>query len=181
MSHDRLNRLRQKIVAELKKLFWVFLYLFVWLALFAAHESLVLNERHLLFHEGFALINAWLLAKVVVVAEAFHVADNLKHKPLIYAISVKSAVFSVLLIAFYILEGVLVGLWRGETLAESVPAIGGGTFRGIFVVGLIVFVALIPFFALRELGRDIGNDALREKLLGRPRLARNGSSGAKRS
>jgi hypothetical protein len=93
----------------------------------------------------------------------FHVADNLKRKPLIYPIIFKSAIFSVILISFYILEEVLVGMWHGKTLANSMPAIGGGSLEGILVVGIIMFVVLMPFFALGEIGRDIGDDKLYEQ------------------
>ena len=125
-------------------------------------SSIVLNEQNLIYHQGFAIINAWLLAKVMLIAEMFHVADNLKHKPLIYPIAFKSAVFSVILISFYILEEVLVGVWHGKTLANSMPTVGGGRLVGILLVGFIMFVVLMPFFALRELGRDIGDDKLYE-------------------
>lgn len=149
-------------LTEARKLFWVFLYLWVLLGLFAIHKSIVLNEQNLFYHQGFAIINAWLLAKVMLIAEMFHVADNLKHKPLIYPIAFKSAVFSVILISFYILEEVLVGVWHGKTLANSMPAVGGGRLVGILLVGFTMFVVLMPFFALRELGRDIGDDKLYE-------------------
>jgi hypothetical protein len=36
---------------------------------------------------------------------------------------------------------------------------------GILAVGLIVFVALIPFFAFSEIGRVMGEDKLRSLLL----------------
>ena len=98
----------------------------------------------------------------MLTAEIFHVADNLQHKPLIYPIVFKSVVFAVLLISFYLLEEVLLGLWHGKTVAESIPTLGGGTLKGIFGVGFIVFIVLMPFFALREFGRVIGEDKLYE-------------------
>jgi len=36
--------------------------------------------------------------------------------------------------------------------------------EGILVVGVIMFVCLMPFFALREVGRVIGDDKLHELL-----------------
>jgi hypothetical protein len=162
MSNEILNRVMLRGLAEGKKLFWIFLYLWILLGLFSVHKSLVLNEQHLFYHQGFAVINAWLLAKVMLTAEIFHVADNLKHKPLIYPIVFKSAVFSMILVSFYILEEILLGLWRAKTIAESIPAVGGGSLKGILVVGFIMFVVLMPFFALREFGRDIGDDKLYE-------------------
>jgi hypothetical protein len=162
MSDNILNRIGQKGLEEGKRLFWIFLYLWALLGLFSIHKSLVLNEPNLFWHQGFALINAWLLAKVMITAEIFHVADNLKHKPLIYPILFKSVVFAALLVSFYLLEEILMGLWHGETIAESIPAVGGGSLKGILVVGFMMFIVLMPFFALRELGRVVGEIELYE-------------------
>lgn len=163
MLNEQLNRLKQKSIAEGRRLLWIFIYLWVLLGLFAVHKSIVLNEPHLFYDEGFAFINAWLLAKIMLVAEEFHLADNLKHKPLIYPIVFRSAAFSLILIAFYFFEEILVGMWRGKTFAASIPALGGGSLEGIFVVGMIMLVALTPFFALREIARDVGDDKLYEQ------------------
>lgn len=160
MRNESLNRARQRGLAEARKLFWIFLYLWVLLGLFAIHKSIILNELHFFYHQGFAFINAFLLAKVMLTAEIFHVGDNLKHKPLIYPIVFKSAIFSVILISFYILEEVLVGMRHGQTFSKSIPTLGGGGVDGILVVGIIMFVVLMPFFALREFARDIGDDKL---------------------
>jgi hypothetical protein len=160
MLNERFNRIKQKGIEEARKLFWIFVYLWALLSLFAVHKALVLNEPSLFYHGGFAVINAWLLAKVMLAAEMLHIADNLKHKPLIYPIVFKSAVFSVILISFYYIEEIVVAMWKGETFADSVPAIG---LKGELVVAMIMFVVLMPFFALRELGRDIGADKLYEQ------------------
>lgn len=164
VSNEHLNRVKRKAVTEGRKLLWIFLYLWVLLGLFAVHRSIVLNEPNLFFHQGFAVINAFLLAKVMFTAETFHVADNLKGKPLIYPIVFKSTVFSVLLIGFYIIEieEVIIGKWHGKTFSDSIPVIGGGSLERILVVGIIMFVSLTPFFALREVGRVIGDDKLYE-------------------
>jgi hypothetical protein len=87
-----------------------------------------------------------LLAKVMLTAEMFHVADNLDNKPLIYPIMFKSVIYSTILMSFYIIEETLIGTWHGKTVAESIPDIGGGSLKGILVVGLMMFVVLIPFF-----------------------------------
>jgi hypothetical protein len=162
VSNEHLNRVKQKALTEGRKLLWIFLYLWVLLGLFAVHKSVVLNEQNLFFHQGFAVINAFLLAKVMFTAEMFHVADNLKDKPLIYPIVFKSTAFSILLIGFYIIEEMIMGKWHGKTFSDSIPVIGGGSLEGILVVGIIVFVVLMPFFALREFGRVIGDDKLYE-------------------
>ena len=163
MDAGQLSSLKEKGVREARKLFWIFAYLWVLLGLFALHRSIVLNEPNLFYHQGFAFINALVLAKILFIAEAFNVADDLKHKPLIYPIVYKSAVFSVILISFHVLEEVLTGMWRGKTVAETIAALTGGRLEELLVFGVIMFVVLMPFFALREVGRDIGDDKLFEQ------------------
>ena len=157
MFGEQLNRIKEKSVAETRRLLWIFGYLWVLLGLFAVHRSIVLNQQNLLYHQGFALINAFVLAKIMFIGEAFHVADDLKHKPLIYPIVYKSAVFSAILISFHVLEEVVMGMWRGKTLAQIILSLGGRSMEEILVFGVIMFVGLMPFFALRAIGRDVVN------------------------
>jgi hypothetical protein len=158
--NKHLGRVIENVLDEGKKLLWIVVYFCVLIGLFTVFKSLVLNEPHLIYHGGFVIINAWLLAKVVLIAEYFQVADNLRHKPLVYPIVLKSAVFCVILMCFYIIEEMLVGIWHGKTVAGSFPDIGGGTWKGVFVVSFILFVGLMPFFAYRELARILGKDEL---------------------
>jgi hypothetical protein len=65
--------------------------------------------------------------------------------------------------SFYIIEETLIGMWHGKTATESIPDIGGGSLKGILVVGVMMFVVLMPFFALGEFARDIGEDSLYEQ------------------
>ena len=167
MVHERLLRLKTGAIDESKKLFGIFIYLWVLLSMFSLHKALVLNDESLIYHQGFALINALALAKVVLVAEFFHFGDTLKNRPLIYPIMFKSAVFAVILVCFHITEETFIGVLRGKTLSQSIPAdIGGGKLQGILMVGIIMFVVLMPFFAFRELDRAIGKEQLRSLLFG---------------
>lgn len=165
--NQHLDRVAKKVIDEGKSLFWIFIYFWVVFGLFSVYRSLVLTERNLIYHEGFAVINAFLLAKVVLVAEFFQVANGLKHKPLVYPIVFKSAVFCAILICFYLIEETIVGVWHGKTIAASIPEIGGEGWRGTFIVGAILFVTLIPLFAYRELSRVLGKDKLRSLIFER--------------
>jgi len=155
-----LGQVVEKILDEGKQLFGIVLYFWLLIGIFTVFKSLVLNDQNLIFHNCFAIINAWILAKVVLVVEHLMTAENLRHKPLIYPIIFKAAVFCMLLMGFYIGEEILVGIWRGRTIVESFPEVGGGSWKGIVVVSLILFVGLIPFFSYRELSRALGKDEL---------------------
>ena len=150
----------EKMLEEGKQLFGIWLYFWLIIGLFTVYKSLVLNDQNIIFHNGFAIINAWILAKVVLVAEHLKTAENLRQRPLIYPIIFKAATFSLLLICFYIGEEILVGTWHGRPIVESYPEIGGGSRKGVVVVSLILFVCLIPFFSYRELSRALGKDEL---------------------
>jgi hypothetical protein len=118
-------------------------------------------KNHIDYHfYGFAVINALILGKVMLVAEDLHFADWFKDRPLIYPILCKAVAFSILFLVFDVVEEVIVGVFKGKTVGESIPDIGGGTPSGVFFVGIILAVALIPFFAFREVGRAIGERAL---------------------
>lgn len=160
-----------KIIDETKKLFWIALYFWVLLFLFIVFKSLVLGDANIWYHHGLAIINAFTAAKVVLLAGLFHWADNLKSKPLIYPIVIKSAVFCVLLMSFHVVEEVLLGVWHSKTIAESLPQIGGGSWSGMFVVALILFVGLVPLFSYRELARVLGKDELHSLIFKRGTLA----------
>lgn len=151
--------LKERAVNEAKRFVIIFLYLWVLFSLFALHKSTILNEPSLILGQGFAIVNALVLAKIMLLGEAFNLADNLKSKPIIYPVVFKSAVFAVLLMG-HALEEIAVRLWHGGNFASSVSDLGAGTAIRIFIVGLIMFVVLMPFFAFSEIGRDIGEDEL---------------------
>lgn len=163
MVSEQLSRFKEKGVSEAKRLLWIFAYLWVLLGLFALHKSLVLNESHLFYHQGFALINAFVLAKIMFIAEALGVADELRHKPLIYPITYKSGVFALILVLFHLLEEIVSKVWKGQPVTQSIIALMSDQLMELLVFGVIMFVVLMPFFALREIARDVGSEKLFEQ------------------
>jgi hypothetical protein len=158
---DRKRDLKQRIFDEVINFLAIALYLWVTFGVFALHEWVVSAKDHIDYHfYGFALINALVLGKVMLVAEDLHFADWFKDRPLIYPILCKAVAFSILFLVFDVVEEVIVGVFKGKTIGESIPVIGGGSPSGVFFVGIILAVALIPFFAFREVGRAIGERAL---------------------
>jgi hypothetical protein len=158
--------LKEKAIGEFKQFVAIFLYLWLLFALFAYHDSIVLAQHNIDYKPyGFAFVNAFVLAKVMLIAEKFNLGRKLRHRPLVFPILYKSMIFAIILISFDVIEKTIIGLFKGKSFAESVPDIGGGTFAGVVIVAVIVSVSLIPFFAYREVGRIIGRDELRAILL----------------
>jgi hypothetical protein len=158
---ERARSLKEKAAVEFKRFMPMFLYLWVVFALFSVHETIIRARHHLDYGEhSFAVINAFIFAKVLLVGDHFRLGTRFKDKPLVYPVLHKCFVFSVLLIGFHILERMLVGLVSGKTFAQSFSEIGGGRLTAIFSMSALSFVMLIPFFAFREMGRMIGEHEL---------------------
>jgi len=88
--------------------------------------------------------------------------------PLIYTTLLKSAAFTVVLACFKILEEAALGMYRGDTFRASMAEIGGGTWKGILSLSVLVCALLIPFFGFTELARVFGTDKLQQVFF-RPR------------
>jgi hypothetical protein len=161
---NRLPWMSGKIAERMKRLFFVFVYVWIFLALFGLHEGILRPEHNFLYVQGLALLNAFVLAKVVYVAEELHVGENLQERPLIYPVLFRSFLFAVILVFFHLIEEIVTGALRNKSVSESISAVAGGTLEGILAAGVIVFVALIPFFAFREMAKLVGSEVVRELL-----------------
>jgi hypothetical protein len=151
-------------VREARKFVVRFLYLWILFALFALHKSILLPDAGIIYGQGFAVVNAFVLAKVMLVGDNLHVGEKFDTRPLIYPVLFKSALFAIILVCFDLIEEVVVGSLHGKSIGESIGSIGGGTLEGILSVGIIMFVVLIPYFAFREMAKVVGERQMRELL-----------------
>ena len=169
MSGDGATSWLKKGYNEIKKLLGVALYFWVLFTLFAFHKAILDHDRNILIPLGIALINSKLMAKVVYLGEHTRLNRRFNNRPLIYTILFKSFVFAIVLFVFRVLEEILIGIWEGrsfyDALAHDHPAISqGGAPIAIAMVCIIMFVALIPFFAYREIEDAFGHDVIRNLL-----------------
>jgi hypothetical protein len=162
---QRTRNLRKQAVAEGKQFVILFVYLWVLFGLFVLNERIVLHQRGIDFvSHGFAVFNAFILAKVMLIAEHLDFTRWLDRRPLIYPILYDSFCFAILFIAFHVVEEMIVNVVGGEAVSASIPNIGGGGIAGIICVAVILFFALIPFFAFRNFNRVLGPDRLHSML-----------------
>jgi hypothetical protein len=160
--------LKQRAYRGAREYLIISLYLFVVFGLFAIYKSVILAEQNIDYEpQGWALINALALGKVVIIAQELHFAENFRGAPLIYPTLLKSFAFTIVLACFKIVEEAVVGMWiHGKSFQDSIATIGG-SWKGILSLTVLLFVVLIPFFGFTELQRVFG-----ERLVGaffRPR------------
>lgn len=148
-------------------------YIFVLLTVFTLHEEIALRthggeSRAIPFApHGFAIVNALVLGKVALVVEELGLGKRIKAEPLIVPILLESLILALLFVAMHCIESVIAGWIRGEALAKSVPAVGGGGTWGLLFATFSFFVAMIPFCGFRQVTQAIGWPKLRTVLFGR--------------
>lgn len=184
MDQEQTLSIPARLFRTMKRLAAIAVYIWVLLTLFALHRAMLMHDGHILYHIGFALLNAMALAKVILIGQELHVGDRFRGRPRLYPILFKSAIFSVLLFAFKVIEESVLGMWRGKGFLESVAALNAALpdskFMSIIVVCTIMFIALIPFFAFLEIQDAIGADTLRALLFGDAFVARKPAAQAER-
>jgi hypothetical protein len=157
--------LKERVIEEAKKFAAIFLYLWVVFFVLMLTEWIALAEHHIGFtFYGLAAINAVVLAKIMLIADKARFAERLKGMPLVYPIVYKAIAFTTLLFVVYVLEEMLIGGLSGRGFL-AVPHIGGG-LMGALCLWLIFCVALIPYFAFREIEQAVGPEMFRRLLLG---------------
>jgi hypothetical protein len=153
---------KQKIFHEFVE-YWInVIYLTLVFASFTVYRRLFLAAYDITYTNYWvALIEALILAKVIMIGAVFHLGRGLEDKPLIYPTLYKTAVFTLFVGIFTVLENVVKVLWKGTGFTGgSVDFLGKGPDE--FVANaLVVFVAFIPFFGVKELGRVLGQEKIR--------------------
>jgi hypothetical protein len=141
----------ERFIVEIRKFALVAAFLFLFFAAFNNYQRLILREYHIeYFHYGYSLIQALILGKVVLVGEIFHLGDRFKGKPLIFPTLYKTFSFSLLVLAFAVLEHFIEGFIHGQNFAAILQEIGAkGTDIGAKVI--VMFIAFIPMFAIWEI------------------------------
>jgi len=160
-SHTASSSFKEKALEELR-MFWVIaVYLAVMLAAFAWYRRFVLSEAGIsYFHYGAAVIEALILAKVILIGQALGVGRRFEGSQLIWSVLFKSVVFAVFIALFAILEHLIEGLVHREAWGQIEHGLVRSSRDEIFARTVMAFVMLIPFFAFWETDRVLGDHKL---------------------
>ncbi|MDJ0514410.1 MAG: DUF4339 domain-containing protein [Methyloceanibacter sp.] len=108
-------------------------------------------------------VNAFLLMRAMPLLERQAFFENLKHKPLVYSIICKTLLFVTGLVLAYAIE---MGVLGFAGMGDGFFSLGGG-WGGMLAWWLILSLALLPYFAFREVEAAVGADMMGKLLLGR--------------
>jgi hypothetical protein len=164
----------QKFLVEMRKFAVVASFLFFFFGAFTTYRRLILSQYEIdYFQYGYALIQALVLGKVVLLGEIFHLGDRFHGKPLILPTLYKTFSFSILVLAFAVLEHFIKGFIHGENIGAVVGDLASKAGADIMAKILVMFIAFIPMFAISEIGNVLGEGKLFELF-----FERGGSAGS---
>jgi len=137
-------------------------YLTLVFAAFTQFRRLVLAAHDIAYTDYWvALIEAVILGKVILIGDALRIGRGLETRPLILPTLYKTVVFTLFVALFTFVEHGVRGWIKGEGFTGAILAFLGKGPDELIANSMIIFVALVPFFAVRELGRVLGEEKIR--------------------
>ena len=158
---DAKKNLKEKAAEELRLMLLITAYLAAFFVAFLTYRRLVSREFGVTsFHYGFAIVEALIIAKVILIGKALGLGGKTTGRSLAFETLRASVLYAIFVGVFSILEHVVEGLIHGETLAASIRHMLDQGIYEILGRVLVMFVAFIPFFGIWELDRVVGERKL---------------------
>lgn len=158
---DKTLAAKGKFVEELRIFLLLFLYLALLLGGFAWYKRLVLLEyRYDFSHYGYSLVEAAVLAKLMLVGNAMGFFRRLHKGPLIVASLFQTLVYTCIVIFFSLEEKTFIGLVHGHGLSWGFDTLMKTSWMQVLADFIIIFMCFVPLFAVWELAKVFGPEQL---------------------
>jgi hypothetical protein len=152
---------KEKIFRNFGEYATIVIYLTLVFAAFTQYRRLVLAAHDISYtNYWIALVEAFILGKVIMIGSVLRIGRGLENMPLIFPALYKAVMFTLLVVVFTLCEHGLKGLWTGKGFGSGLLEFLGKGSHELLAGSLVIFVALTPFFAIRELGRVVGTDKI---------------------
>jgi hypothetical protein len=161
MDSEKKAHIKEKAAEEFRLFLLIAAYLGAFFVAFLTYRRLISREFGVnSFHYGYALIEAMIIAKVILIGKALGLGKKGARRTLAFKVLRSSLIYGALVAVFAVLEHVVEGMVHGKTLVASLEAFLDTGVYEILGRGLVIFVAFIPFFAFWELGSLTGETKL---------------------
>jgi hypothetical protein len=159
---------KSKLKAGMIEYYLDFMYLAFFLVAFAWYRRLILAEYDILYLSYWMpLVEAAVLAKVIMIGDLLRFGRGLERKPLLVPTVFRTLLFGVYVGLFSVLERTIRGLLHGEGLSAGLAELASKGRYELLAQCVVMACAFVPFFAFKELEGVLGKDKLRELFWGR--------------
>ena len=161
MDSEKKTHLKEKAAEEFRLLFLISGYLAAFFVAFLTYRRLISRELGVnSFRYGFAILEAFLIAKVILIGKALGLGKQAAGRTLAFSVLRVSLIYGALVAAFAVVEHVVEALFHGKTFAAGIEDLLSQGLYEIVGRAIVLFVAFIPFFAFWELGNLTGDKKL---------------------
>jgi len=150
---------KAKVLHELREMMIIAAFLALFFFAFATQKMFLLHEfKGALFTYGSAIIKALVMAKVILIGQLMRLGNHMNDRALLQVSVYKAFLFALLVAVFDLLEDVVRGLVHGEDLAGIFGKMGANSGYELAITAVTAFSLFIPFFALMETRRVMGEE-----------------------
>jgi hypothetical protein len=148
--------MKQKVIHEGYELLILFVYLsFFFCALVTYRTLLLKGYEKVSLDYGFALINALIIAKVILIGDFVGVVHRYETRPLLLSVFYKAFLYGLLVFAFHLVEELVKEFIHHGNIGKAFHEV---KLDDLAARCLIIFCAFISLFGYRELRRVIGEE-----------------------
>jgi hypothetical protein len=159
---------KQRAARELKDYAVISTYLAVLFCAITTYTMLLLRKYDIsdTLDYSFAIINALVIGKVILIGEMMKIGRHAETRPLYQSVLLKSLIFGLFFFAFHLLEEFIKRLYHHEPAGAVLREM---QWEQMLARAIVIFCVFIPLFAYRELRRVLGEDKLVELFLHGPK------------
>ena len=156
--------LKQRFMHEMRLFFFYFLFIALFLIAFTTYTRLILglfaaNDIQYI-HYGYDIVEALILAKILLLGEHFRFGERFANRALIIPTLYKTLIFSFFVLAFTFAEHFIVGFIEGHSFAKLYEEFIDKSLYATLAKLLVMFFVFILFFAFMEISRVLGEKKL---------------------
>ncbi len=164
------TNMKQKVMHEVRIFIIYTLFLFILFSIFNVYERLLMGiYGDTQIRYGYSLIEALILAKIIMLGQAVKIGERFKHKPLIFPVVHKTVIFSLLLLIFNICEHYIMGFFAGNTIEQTYHEVMRQKINIMLAKNFIMIIIFAQFFTMLELSKTLGENRLVELFFKRRR------------
>jgi hypothetical protein len=169
---------KQKLYHEFIRYWMNVLYMALFFGIFTNYRRLILAHYNISYEDyGVSIIKALVLAKVVLIMESLHIGRGFEDRPLFIPTIYKALLFTLCVALFNIIETMVLGFVHGKGLMGAVDELLNKYTYEWLAGALVIFFSFIPFFAVRELGRVLGEGTLSKMFFQKREAAKSDPDG----
>lgn len=146
---------------EMRSFVIITVYVWIILSLLRLHAAMLADQYHFrLETNGWTIVTALILGKVVLIAEALRFGDRIAASAPAFAVAIKSMFFALAILLFHGAEHVVSALWHGEAFGPGLLSMDAQHVARSVVAAGIMTIALMPYFLIKEIEKRTGETDL---------------------